>query len=179
MQFLKQESRQEDVLTSGKHYAVYCLVYQKIISFRQFVEDSFRLKCRADSWGKEEQRSVLHLASHFQFVCLTTLVSLLLFSLQKDTEVAPTIFGMHYTISIGRSSTPVSAPWMIPDLRDSANLHHGETLWTAWEDSRYTCNFTGVLCLIGALVHNDSEFSHSFSDLFPEGLTQLSILNTF
>lgn len=67
---------------------------------------------------------------------------------------------------------------MIPDLSDSANLYHGETLWTVWEGRRYTSNYTSVLCLIEALVCNNSEFSDSVSDLFPEGLTQLSIVNT-
>lgn len=115
-------------------------------------------------------------------VSLTSLLCLLPFSLQMDTEVAPSPACI-CSISIGGSSACLCATyslssWMLPDLRDSANLRHGEALWTMWKGSRYTCNFTSVLCLIGALVHNDSEFCDNFSDLFPEGLTPLSILNT-
>lgn len=69
LQFLKLKSRQEDNLTEDIMQCIVEHTYPRnVINFRQCAQDGFRLKSRTDSWYKEEQRSVLCLASCFHFV---------------------------------------------------------------------------------------------------------------
>lgn len=107
---------------------------KKVISFRQSTEDSIRLKCR-----KKKSRD-----QSFSWFLVSTLCKSYYPDLSPAFLLANGHTGgphLHHTISIGGSSAPAYAtfslsPWMIPDLRDSANLHHTETLWTVWKGSR-------------------------------------------